>query len=395
MIIGGVIIAYELPNLEFEKVWLKGLTLAILASLSLVYKVEGTTSTTHYNFSFLAYSFTIFYLGLPWALVVMLVSNGVDWFKHRYPWYIQCFNIAAYAVVFYATSAVFNAIDPAGLDFNLATGLGILAGVATYVFVNHISIGLVIWFARGENFSQSGIFDFLPVMIDFTLLGLGGVSALLWSTVPLAIPLLLAPLYLIQHTLRVPALERGVVQDPKTKLFNSEYLMSAIDKELERAERFDRPMTIVIGDMDLLRNVNNNYGHVAGDLVLLTVANILSENVRESDIVARYGGEEFVILMPESTAEEAYSRVEEIRERIASTAVDISSSVTPIHVTMSFGIAQREKHGQTKEEIIHDADLALYHSKLKGRNRTFVRWEAYQRIENPFTSWFTDGDVDA
>jgi diguanylate cyclase (GGDEF)-like protein/putative nucleotidyltransferase with HDIG domain len=242
----------------------------------------------------------------------------------------------------------------------------------TYVLVNHLTIGFVIWFARGQNFIESGVFDFLPVMIDITLVGLGTVSAYMYESVPLTIPVLLVPLYLIQHTLRVPALERGIEQDPKTKLFNSEYITKSIEKEIERASRFDRPMTVVIGDMDLLREINNNYGHVAGDEALLTVANILKKTVRETDVVARYGGEEFVILMPETTPEKAFPRIESIRKQIMQTKIEITKNGNPISVTISFGLAGLTRPNQPMEEILHDADLALYHAKLKGRNKSFI-----------------------
>jgi diguanylate cyclase (GGDEF)-like protein/putative nucleotidyltransferase with HDIG domain len=172
--------------------------------------------------------------------------------------------------------------------------------------------------------------------------------------------------------LKVPALERKTEVDPKTGLFNAEYFASNLEAELSRANRFDRPMVVVMADLDLLRNINNTYGHLAGDEVLIGVANIIKSNVRDYDIVARFGGEEYAILMPETTPAEAFPRIEAIRAQIAAYEFTVPTSVTPISVSISFGIADRDRPDQLANEIIHNADLALYHAKSEGRNRTFI-----------------------
>ena len=127
-----------------------------------------------------------------------------------------------------------------------------------------------------------------------------------------------------------------------------------------------------MADLDLLRNINNTYGHLAGDEVLVKIGSIFKEAVREYDVVARFGGEEFAILMPEADAQKGFERAEKIRQTIEKTPFVIPTSVTPINVTISIGIAGRERFNQPAQEIIHNADTALYHSKLKGRNQTYV-----------------------
>ncbi len=212
----------------------------------------------------------------------------------------------------------------------------------------------------------------MTLMIDLSMIGMGGGTALLWGVNPYATLLSLLPLYLIYSTLKVPALQRQTEIDPKTKLFNARYFADVLEKELERAERFDRPLTLVMADLDLLRNINNTYGHLAGDIVLIGVAEALQTHCRDYDVVARFGGEEFAILMPETTTEDAFELVDSIRQKIEATEFEVSTSVTPIKATVSFGIAERDELSSTVTNLIHNADMALYHSKLSGRNLTSV-----------------------
>ena len=242
-------------------------------------------------------------------------------------------------------------------------------------------VGIKAWLTRGEIFRRSGALDFFPFMLDLTLLYFGAGLSLVWIYNHFALVLFLVPIYLIYSTLRVPALERQTEIDRKTALFNHEYFKQHVGSELNRANRFDRPLAIIMADLDLLRNINNTYGHLAGDEVLIGVAKILKKSVREYDVAARFGGEEFAILLPETTVEQAYEKAESIRRTIEETEFTIPTNVSPIRVTMSFGIACRESFGQTMNEIIHHADSALYHSKLSGRNRACAYTnEAYVNI---------------
>ena len=167
-------------------------------------------------------------------------------------------------------------------------------------------------------------------------------------------------------------MERKTEIDSKTGLFNHEYFKKQLNNELTRANRFDRPLSIILADLDLLRNINNTYGHLAGDEVLIGMAKTMKDSVRDYDVVCRFGGEEFAILLPETTLSQAYERAELIRKAIENLEFTVPTSLTPIRATMSFGIAHRENFSQTADEITHNADLALYHSKLSGRNRSFA-----------------------
>jgi len=372
---------FNLFNIDWQNIWLLILTGA--AAIAQVNKVEGATHKSSYNMSWVVYGFAFVVLGGPATLFIILVAHLIDWAWHKYPWYIQMYNMATFAITVSATTLLYNWILTAQFPSGVLTTLAILIALTVFTLLNHLLVGMAIWFARGQDLIQSGVFGMLTLMIDFTLLGLGIVAAIIWSINPSAVLLLIIPLYVIHKTLQVPSLQRQTKIDPKTKLYNASYFADEMEKEYDRALRYDRPLTVAIGDLDLLRNINNTYGHLAGDVVLVKVAEILQDQFCDYDLVARFGGEEFAILMPETTPEEAFPRVESVREAIAATDFEVSTSVTPIKASISFGIAAR--NGQASaEEIIHDADLSLYRSKLMGRNATCIYTS--DNIDQLFTS---------
>lgn len=172
--------------------------------------------------------------------------------------------------------------------------------------------------------------------------------------------------------LQIPALQRKAEIDAKTGLFNARYFSQALEKELARPERFDRPLTVVMADLDDLRHINNTYGHIAGDAVINGIAHLAQKSLRDYDIVARFGGEEFAILMPETTPEQAQPRIEALRAAIEAAKFEAPAAHTAIKATLSFGIAGREKTAQKADEILHNADLAAYQAKQQGRNRIHI-----------------------
>src|SRR5881397_3803913 len=122
--------------------------------------------------------------------------------------------------------------------------------------------------------------------------------AALWNSNAWVIPFVLAPLLLIHRSLSVPQLQAEARVDPKTGLFNARYFAATLAEELGRAQRFERPLTLIMADLDLLRDINNNYGHLAGDAVLKRIAETFRTHLRHYDVPARFGGEEFAILLP-------------------------------------------------------------------------------------------------
>lgn len=161
------------------------------------------------------------------------------------------------------------------------------------------------------------------------------------------------------------------ITDPLTQLYNRGYLMTILEKEFAASARYGNPLSCVLGDIDNFKNINDKYGHLAGDAVLKKVAEILKMNVRETDIVGRYGGEEFLIVLPNIRAAEALIVAEKVRGKIAQT--DIEKIVKDLAVTISFGVSDTLIYRPNSvDELLHNVDTALYSAKEHGKNRCTV-----------------------
>ncbi len=166
----------------------------------------------------------------------------------------------------------------------------------------------------------------------------------------------------LQHQLREQA-----IHDPLTGLYNRLPVNEFFDRELSKAKRHQRPISVVMGDLDHFKSVNDTYGHMAGDEGLKLFAGLTRNFYRASDICCRYGGEEFLLLLPDMPLEVACERTEQLRQAFSESTIVYGSSL--IHLTASFGIAAFPQHGETRDSLIAAADRALYAAKDCGRNQ--------------------------
>ena len=167
--------------------------------------------------------------------------------------------------------------------------------------------------------------------------------------------------------------QRLAVTDSLTGLINRRRLDEELVKEVKRSDRFQRPVSVLMLDIDNFKRVNDTFGHPAGDRILKHLAQILMIELRTTDIVARYGGEEFLIILPETDETTAVVIAERLRKRIMSDGADPIRHMAPeIIVTISIGIAGVPTHANTPESIVQTADHALYRAKHEGKNRVVV-----------------------
>jgi diguanylate cyclase len=156
-------------------------------------------------------------------------------------------------------------------------------------------------------------------------------------------------------------------RDPLTGLYNRRYLESTLVRELARTKREGQPLWLMLIDIDHFKNINDSYGHQAGDEVLKKLAHLLHDNARADDVVCRYGGEEFVLLLPNMPQPIALVRAEQWRQAFADMVIDHAGF--KIQATVSIGMADYPAHGSTQEALVGNADRALYRAKYEGRNR--------------------------
>jgi diguanylate cyclase (GGDEF)-like protein/putative nucleotidyltransferase with HDIG domain len=303
----------------------------------------------------------------PLLVLVPLISHVPDWIRKRYAWYIQTFNILNFTLAIMCAWGAARLVEHALAGRGGAWAAEAAAAALTYVILNNAGFAVILYLARGH--SPRDILNLQILSADAALACLGIAFAHFWRADQWLIPFALAPILLLHFALRLPQLEEEARVDAKTGLANARHFMEELTEELTRARRFGRPLSVIVADLDLLRNINNTYGHLAGDAVLAAVAGILDAHVRHYDVAARFGGEEFAIVLPETTEREAWETAERIREAVASTPIWAESAGQYVSATLSMGVAAFPSHGTDPDDLLHHADLAAYRAKLQGRNR--------------------------
>jgi diguanylate cyclase (GGDEF)-like protein len=153
--------------------------------------------------------------------------------------------------------------------------------------------------------------------------------------------------------------------DGLTGIFNRRFFEMRIGQEIERAQRYELELSVMIMDIDHFKRINDEFGHLLGDEVLKQISKLITEHLRKPDVVCRFGGEEFAVLLTETSGERAIAVAEKLRQVVSS----FPFPGIPRPVTFSAGIAEFPRQGRTRDELVHAADAALYSAKQAGRDR--------------------------
>lgn len=163
--------------------------------------------------------------------------------------------------------------------------------------------------------------------------------------------------------------------DGLTGLWRREILLEQLEREWQRAQRYQRPLAVGMADLDFFKPINDQYGHLAGDAVLKAVASVLAQGLRSSDLVGRYGGEEFLLVFPETDAQKAKVVAEKLRQKVEELVVRLDSGAQ-VRTSISIGVAAYDPQGSENPgdlmELIKRADAQLLQAKRLGRNRVVV-----------------------
>jgi len=161
--------------------------------------------------------------------------------------------------------------------------------------------------------------------------------------------------------------EHAAITDGLTGLHNRRWLSDSFKRQMHRCELSNLPCTVIMLDIDHFKDVNDKFGHIAGDRILCTMAQVLLNTMRPADLIARYGGEEFALCLPDTSTEDSSLIAERLRISISEAKTYIEEGKQLPTVTVSIGIAPMHP-GQTLDSLISNADSALYRAKAKGRN---------------------------
>ncbi len=284
-------------------------------------------------------------------------------------------GVAAAAAV--ALFVVFDRVPPWGFHVMVAGGT-VVASLAAYAWGSASSYEPLpyMWITLFAFY----FFSLRAALIHMALVGAGFAVALAAESPPghaldgwLATvgTLLVSGMFVLLVRGRVLALVASLGdaahRDSLTELLNRRGFEEIFDIELERAKRSDTPLSLVLGDLDRFKRLNDQYGHGAGDAELRRVARTLRVAKRRFDVAARIGGEEFALLAPDCDEHGAYTLAERMR-----TEVDLGSARGERTLTISFGVATFPLHGESTDELLLAADQALYAAKDLGRNRSVV-----------------------
>jgi diguanylate cyclase (GGDEF)-like protein len=352
--------------------WISFIVLAVGTTVTQMFPVKSPRNVIYQTS--IVFLFAASLVLRPELLVLIpLVQTVPEWLKERYPWPMEASNVANYTLSALAAWGTAHLIRDHGTTLiassNIRFAVAGLAACCAFVAVNHAVVAVTLRFVRGHGFAETRLFSLDSISIDLVLATLGLSLAAFWHWNPWLAFAAIAPLVVVHRTLSIPQLQAEARIDPKTGLYNARYFASTLESEIARAERFNRPMAVIMADLDLLREINNNYGHLAGDVVLRGVADVFHSQLRHYDVPARFGGEEFSILLPETQALQAYEIAERIRRAVAERDFDVDTAAEPVRATVSIGVAIYPEDGIDANQLIHQADLAVYRAKLQGRNR--------------------------
>jgi diguanylate cyclase (GGDEF)-like protein len=318
-------------------------------------------------------------LPMPLALLSIVAVRFQRWFVSRRPLYRFVFGTAVIAACLLGVKSVLLGVGTPPLfagtgpldvlrDFGLACAAG-----TVYVAGQVLLVGLAVLLSSDKPSVTTAVGTWYDNGLEAITVGLGLVTAVLLLHAPAALVVLVAVGVLGNRLTEIRQLRVDVRTDPKTGLLNMRGWREAAAKELARADRAGAVVGLLMVDLDHFKQINDTWGHPAGDDVLQAVADVLRSETRPADVVGRFGGEEFVILLPDTDGPAAGAAAERIRTRVAELSViSTDKRGDPAVIsgrTTSVGLAVRPDHASTLSDLLQAADAAVYAAKEAGRNQ--------------------------
>ena len=309
---------------------------------------------------------TAILLPAQFVVLVSALHYVPSWFRHKKKNFVRAFNIANTTLGALGAWSAFRLLR--GSD-DVRYLIGGAAACVAFVMLVHVLLAFMLRLASGTAFRETGLFSFESLSTDLALAALGVGVSVAWIANRWSIAFVVMPLLLIHRSLHIPQLEQEARVDPKTGLLNAREFQISLDDEIARAQRTGAPLAVLMCDLDFLRNINNTFGHLAGDAVIKGIASVIRGELRRYDVAARFGGEEFSVLLPSATPEQAYEIAERIRRAVEVARFEEETVEEPLSATMSIGVSGYPRDAADAKGLVHAADIAVYEAKAAGRNR--------------------------
>ena len=293
----------------------------------------------------------------------------------RLPWVKRVFNMASVGIAGYLAASVHAWLTGGGPDtaatlLRFPGGLGavLVAALVSSATSAGLVAGVLRRVAPGTTWRAAfGGWDSVAVESGEVCLGI--LVALAVVTGPELVVLALPPMLLLQRTLLHAELLHAARTDAKTGLANPAHWRDIGEREVARAGRGRQPLAVLLADIDHFKEVNDTYGHLAGDRMLAAVAEAVQAAIRPRDLAGRFGGEEFVVLLADTQPTAAAGTAERIRKRVEELDCRAGPAGAPVRVTISLGVACLSPDLPDLPGLLDAADAALYAAKAAGRNR--------------------------
>jgi len=278
------------------------------------------------------------------------------------------FSGAAVVLSVLAARSADSALSQVGhIPTGAAQVVGVIGAVVVYRLVNDGAIAAVLYLTTRPASMADALLQTDDLAVEIATMILGAFTAQTIIQMPWLTPAVLILIVVMHRGLLVKKLRVAATTDGKTGLLNATAWRELAQRHLWRAVREQQAVALLVIDLDRFKALNDQHGHLAGDVALKTVADRLKHELRDYDAVGRYGGEEFVALLPNAGANAAMRVADRLRERIEACPITDEDETT-IHLTASIGVATYPTHGDELDELIRAADTALYAAKDAGRN---------------------------
>ncbi len=343
----------------------------LFAALMVAARLMLTNTDIQYGW-YMAVEFAVIVaLPVPLACLVHLPTVPAGMFdrwthKHPEPFLGPDYNAAASIICVFGAGYILE-----GLRAVMApewTTLLLLPVAIVFMAIQYVLLNTLVCLDKQVPWHRTGLFHHDSVIGDMMMTLLGALIGRLYGLDRSTILLTVVPLALLQRTLQRIQKAKLADYDPKTGLHNYRYLDNALTEEVRKATQNGRPLTVIFGDMDYLRDINNTYGHLAGDRALHAVARVFRKHARPGDVAARFGGEEFVLLLPGTEKFQAWEIAERVRRDVAAARLETDDGGV-FSITISLGLATFPQDAHTVQGLIKAADEAVYSAKHGGRNR--------------------------